>query len=167
VAQLASEHGIHPTQLHKWRSIALEGLPALFSRTGSTIRLKARYEEQLEDLYAQLGRVSTHLAWLKMHYHMHYSPTLYKEESMKEHIGVVTRKGQVTLPAEVRYSLGLKQGDKVIFRLQDDQVMVKRTESAVSATAGIFKSDRPALTAEELRVVAEEAISEEVAERSN
>jgi antitoxin PrlF len=86
---------------------------------------------------------------------------------MKEHIGIVTRKGQVTLPAEVRYSLGLKQGDKVIFRLQDDQVMVKRTESVVSATAGVFKSDRPALTAEELRAAAEQAIADEVAERSN
>jgi transposase len=65
VAQLAAEHGIHPTQLHKWRSVALEGLPELFSRTDSTARLKARYEEQLEDLYAQLGRVTTQLAWLK------------------------------------------------------------------------------------------------------
>src|ERR1035437_1059011 len=101
-----------------------------------------------------------------MHYHMQYSPTPYQEELMKEHIGVVTRKGQVTLPAEIRSSLGLKQGDKVSFRLQDDQVLVKRTESVVSATAGIFKSNRPALTAEELRIAAEEAIAEEVAERS-
>ena len=86
---------------------------------------------------------------------------------MQEHIGVVTRKGQVTLPAEVRASLGLKQGDKVSFRLQDDQVLVKRTESVVSATAGVFKSNRQAFTAEELRVAAEEAIAEEVAERSS
>lgn len=65
VAQLAAEHGIHPTQLHKWRSIAVEGLPELFSRSDSTAKLRARYEEQLEDLYAQLGRVTTQLAWLK------------------------------------------------------------------------------------------------------
>lgn len=86
---------------------------------------------------------------------------------MKEHIGVVTGKGQVTLPAEVRYSLGLKQGDKVIFRLQDDQVVVKRTESIISSTAGVFKSERPAMTAEELRAAAEEAIAEEAANRSH
>src|SRR2546421_12991332 len=65
VAQLAAEHGIHPTQLHKWRSIAVEGLPELFSRSDSTAKLKARYEEQLEELSAQLGRVTTQLAWLK------------------------------------------------------------------------------------------------------
>ena len=65
VAQLAAEHGIHPTQLHKWRSIAVEGLPELFNRSDSTAKLRARYEEQLEELYAQLGRVTTQLAWLK------------------------------------------------------------------------------------------------------
>ena len=61
VAQLAAEHGIHPTQLHKWRSIAVEGLPELFRRSDSAAKRKARYEE----LYAQLGRVTTQLAWLK------------------------------------------------------------------------------------------------------
>lgn len=65
VAQLAAEHGIHPTQRHTWRAIALEGLPELFSRSDSTARLKARYEEQFEELDAQLGRVTTQLAWLK------------------------------------------------------------------------------------------------------
>ena len=65
VAQLAAEHSIHPTQLHKWRSIAVEGLPELFRRSDSTAKRKARYEEQLEELYAQLGRVTTQLAWLK------------------------------------------------------------------------------------------------------
>jgi AbrB family looped-hinge helix DNA binding protein len=85
---------------------------------------------------------------------------------MKEHIGVVTRKGQVTLPAELRHTLGLKQGDKVAFRLQDNQVVMRPTESVIAATAGIFKSDQPAMTAEQLRVAAEEAIAEEAEERS-
>jgi len=65
VAQVAAEQGIHPTQLHKWRSIVVEGLPELFSRSDSTAKLKARHEAQLEDLYGQLGRVATQLAWLK------------------------------------------------------------------------------------------------------
>lgn len=85
---------------------------------------------------------------------------------MREHIGVITRKGQVTLPAELRHTLGLKQGDKVVFRLQDDQVVLRPTASVVAATAGIFKSDQPAMTAEQLRAAAEEAIADEVVERS-
>jgi transposase-like protein len=35
VAQLAAEHSIHPTQLHKGRPIARQGLPELFSRSAS------------------------------------------------------------------------------------------------------------------------------------
>jgi transposase-like protein len=65
VSELASQHGIHPNQLHKWRSIALEGLPSLFSRTDSTAALKSEHAQQLEELYAQIGRLTTQLAWLK------------------------------------------------------------------------------------------------------
>ena len=85
---------------------------------------------------------------------------------MNEHVGVITRKGQVTVPAELRHRLGLKQGDRVIFDLQDNQVVLRPTASVISATAGIFKSDQPARTAEELRAASEEAIAAEVEERS-
>ena len=30
--QLAAEHSVHPTQLKRWKAIALEGLPSLFSK---------------------------------------------------------------------------------------------------------------------------------------
>ena len=30
IAQIASEYGIHPNQLYKWKAQALEGLPGLF-----------------------------------------------------------------------------------------------------------------------------------------
>jgi transposase-like protein len=35
LAQVAAEYGGHPTQLIKWRTTALEGLPGLFSRLNS------------------------------------------------------------------------------------------------------------------------------------
>ncbi|MGH2409739.1 MAG: AbrB/MazE/SpoVT family DNA-binding domain-containing protein [Chloroflexota bacterium] len=85
---------------------------------------------------------------------------------MKEQVGVVTRKGQVTLPAAIRRSLGLRQGDKVAFRLEGDEVHVRRDESVATATAGVFgKYVRKTLTAEELRAEAERAIAEEAALR--
>jgi antitoxin PrlF len=34
----------------------------------------------------------------------------------------VTRHGRVTIPAEIRHALGIKEGDKVAFVLEDDQV---------------------------------------------
>ena len=41
VAQLASEHGIHPTQLHKWRSIAVEAWSPCSA--GRTARRRSRH----------------------------------------------------------------------------------------------------------------------------
>ena len=32
LGQIASEQGIHPNQLKRWRVVALEGLPSLFSK---------------------------------------------------------------------------------------------------------------------------------------
>jgi len=86
---------------------------------------------------------------------------------MREHNSVITRKGQVTLPAEIRHRLGLKRGDKVSFRIESDQVLLTRGESVSAATEGIFKwyVDKPR-TAEELRAAAEQAIADEERERS-
>lgn len=39
---------------------------------------------------------------------------------MKELLTVVTRKGQITIPAEVRKALNLKQGDKVALVLEPE-----------------------------------------------
>ena len=85
---------------------------------------------------------------------------------MQERVGVVTRKGQVTIPAEFRRALGLKEGDKVAMSLEKGGVRLSRSESVVARTAGIFKTDEPAKTAEELRIIAEEAIAQDVMERS-
>jgi putative transposase len=67
LAQLAAEHGVHPTQLIKWRATALEGLPSLFTRQDSTAALIADYESRLSTLYEEIGRLSTQVAWLKRH----------------------------------------------------------------------------------------------------
>jgi len=85
---------------------------------------------------------------------------------MKERFGVVTRKGQITIPAEFRRALGLKEGDKVALFLEEGEVRLARTESVVRRTAGIFKTSEPAKSAEELRALAEEAIAQDVLERS-
>jgi putative transposase len=67
LAQLAAEHGVHPTQLIKWRATALEGLPSLFTRQDSTTALTADYEARLATLYEEIGRLTTQVAWLKRH----------------------------------------------------------------------------------------------------
>ena len=66
IAQIASEYSIHPNQLYKWKAQALEGLPGVFEiEHKSEKELKATHERQLQELYAEIGRLSTQLAWLK------------------------------------------------------------------------------------------------------
>jgi len=84
---------------------------------------------------------------------------------MKEQRTVITRKGQVTVPVEIRRELGLKQGDKVAFILDEGEVRFVPSGSVVERTAGALKTHRPVLTAEELRESAERAMAEEAVER--
>ncbi len=66
VAQIASEYGVHPNQLYKWKAQALENLANLFEdeRKGEKA-LKAEHDRQLKELYAEIGKLSTQLSWLK------------------------------------------------------------------------------------------------------
>jgi AbrB family looped-hinge helix DNA binding protein len=97
---------------------------------------------------------------------MQFSTTYQESQEMQERVSVVTRKGQITIPAEFRKALGLKEGDKVALSLEEGKVRLSPSESVVTRTAGVFKTDEPAKTAEELRVLAEEAIAADVMERS-
>lgn len=65
LVQIAAEYEVHPTQLKNWRAIALEGLPSLFEKQDSTAQLKATYEQQQTDLYAEIGKLTTQVSWLK------------------------------------------------------------------------------------------------------
>ncbi len=65
VAQLTSEYGVHATVLRDWKQAALKGLPDVFERRDSLTDVKAMYERQLEDLYAEIGRLTTHVNVLK------------------------------------------------------------------------------------------------------
>jgi transposase-like protein len=67
INQLAAEHGLHPNQLYRWREIALAGLPSLFSGQAAQDQatLQAVHDQQVHDLYAQIGKLSTQLAWLE------------------------------------------------------------------------------------------------------
>ena len=65
ITQMASEHGIHPTQLRDWKKQALDGLPALFAESTEVARAAAAQERKQEELYAEIGRLTTQVAWLK------------------------------------------------------------------------------------------------------
>jgi transposase-like protein len=66
VTQISSEYGIHTSQLYKWKNQALEGMPELFEEDRKTEKvLRAKHEQKLAELYAEIGRLTTQLNWLK------------------------------------------------------------------------------------------------------
>ena len=66
VAQIASENKIHPNQIHKWKKQAIASFAELFEDDRKGERAKAAaHEQQITDLYAEIGRLSAQLSWLK------------------------------------------------------------------------------------------------------
>lgn len=48
---------------------------------------------------------------------------------MKVSVGTVTSKGQVTIPKEIRETLGVIEGDKLIFLVEGDKVVLRKVGS--------------------------------------
>jgi putative transposase len=63
MAELASEHEVHPVQISQWKKQALTSLPEVFnSKRGRNTKA----EEALRDeLYREIGRLKVELDWLK------------------------------------------------------------------------------------------------------
>ena len=66
LSQLASRRGVHPNLLRKWKAQTLEGLPNLFTPDEQDKQaLEKEHQHQLDELYGEIGRLTTQLAWLK------------------------------------------------------------------------------------------------------
>jgi len=66
ITQIASGYKVHPNQISAWKAIALKGLPTLFEKDNAAQAAeKAAQEQKMQELYAEIGKLSTHVAWLK------------------------------------------------------------------------------------------------------
>jgi len=65
LSEIAGKHGVHPTQITKWRRTFLEKAAEIFSeRHGGSGKAKA--SEELEGaLYKKIGQLQIELDWLK------------------------------------------------------------------------------------------------------
>lgn len=62
LGELASQFGVHATQISTWKQRLLEGAPDLFEDR----RRKQRTEENnQEELFEQIGRLKMEVEWLK------------------------------------------------------------------------------------------------------
>lgn len=75
----------------------------------------------------------------------------------------MTSKGQITLPKEIRLKLGLKQGDRVRFIVDDDgRVRLLPAKRDVSELMGILPSPKPKQSLEEMDEAVQIAVSRHV-----
>ena len=64
-SQLASIHGVHPTQIHQWKRQLLDGVEGVFSAGGGAKRSQAEEQCSTAELFEQIGRLKMELEWLK------------------------------------------------------------------------------------------------------
>lgn len=66
VNEIASESGVHPTQVSTWKRQVIEALPGVLGR-GEALEA-ARREQTEAGLYEEIGRLKVELNWLKKKY---------------------------------------------------------------------------------------------------
>ena len=67
VAQIASEYGVHPTQVNQWKKQVLEQLPQLF--TNGRSKTATDTDQLVAELYRQIGLLKVVLDWLEKKTH--------------------------------------------------------------------------------------------------
>ena len=63
LAQLATKHGVHPTQVTKWKKAAVEGMSGIFS--GSAVAPNKERHEEVRDLHAKIGQLAVENDFLR------------------------------------------------------------------------------------------------------
>ncbi len=61
--EIATEYGVHPTQIAQWKKQALDGLPNVFSTRAS--EQQKSEEELIATLYQQIGQLKVQVDWLE------------------------------------------------------------------------------------------------------
>ena len=62
LAQIASEHGVHPVQITKWKKELLDGIEALFGKNG---KQRKEGQQEREVLERKIGQLTIELDYLK------------------------------------------------------------------------------------------------------
>jgi len=68
IGDIASEYGVHYSAIHRWKKELLDGADKVYATSKNAkavAKEKKQQEETIENLYAQVGRLTTQLDWLK------------------------------------------------------------------------------------------------------
>ncbi|XJZ27296.1 transposase [Bacillota bacterium Lsc_1132] len=63
MSEIASNHGVHVNQIRQWKNVFLNQMPQIFTNESKkTDKVKEDYEKQIENLYAEVCRLTTQLS---------------------------------------------------------------------------------------------------------
>ncbi|GAH86493.1 unnamed protein product [marine sediment metagenome] len=54
---------------------------------------------------------------------------------------IISEKGQITIPKEIRDKLGIVQGDRLVFDLKGNEIIIKKT--GTNKVSKILKNQKP------------------------
>ena len=83
---------------------------------------------------------------------------------MKEILTTLTKKGQVTIPIEIRNYLGLKSKDKIAFKINNGNVQVSPAKYTLESVYGIIKTLNKPEDYKELKKIALDEHAQKVIE---
>lgn len=63
ITQLSAEHGVHLSQIAKWKKQLMEELPGIFS--GARKKTDRKAEALQDELYRQIGQLKVEIDWIK------------------------------------------------------------------------------------------------------
>lgn len=63
---------------------------------------------------------------------------------------IMTNRGQITIPAEIRNKLGLISGNKLEFVLKDDQIVMLPINRSIGELKGMLTKPQNTLSCEEM-----------------
>lgn len=63
-AEIATEHGVHPTMVSQWKRQAMDGLESCFDTKNKASKTREEGFGE-ENLLAQIGKLKVELDWLK------------------------------------------------------------------------------------------------------
>ena len=65
LTEIAGERGVHPNMLSRWRNEAVKKMRMIFEEGKRKDAEKRAHEEEIQELYSQIGELTTKLSWLK------------------------------------------------------------------------------------------------------
>jgi transposase len=66
LSQISSEYKLSTSVISKWKNIMIKNIEKVFEDSAAkSLQEKKDYEKQLDELYQQIGKLTTQLNWLK------------------------------------------------------------------------------------------------------